>query len=72
MADLDTEKVTELMVERNTRWASRDTAAKELVKMTGLELDVARAFYTGLTGGGLTGPDIRGYKKSRFQKKKPR
>ena len=34
MAKFDPEKVTQLMVERATGYASRETAAKELAEMT--------------------------------------
>ena len=44
MADFDAKKVTKLMEERATGYASADTAAKELMEMTGLDYGVAKAF----------------------------
>ena len=44
MADVDPKKITKLMEERATGYASRETAAKELSEMTGLSYDVAKAF----------------------------
>ena len=49
MADFDAKKVTKLMEERATGYASRDTAAKELAKMTGLDLDVTTTPTSALT-----------------------
>jgi hypothetical protein len=72
MADFDAKKVTKLMEERATGYASRDTAAKELAKMTGLDLDVARAFCSNLKPRGSAGiAEVRGYKKGEWPKKKP-
>ena len=69
MADFDAKKVTKLMEERATGYASRDTAAKELVKMT--DLDVARAFCSNLAPRGSAGiAEVRGYKKGEWPTKK--
>jgi len=70
MADTETdyEQITKLMVERKDGYASAETQAKELSEMTGLDPDVAKAFFTGLTSRGANrASDIRGYAK-----KKPR
>ena len=72
MAKFDPEKVTELMVERATGYASRETAAKELAEMTGLDFDVAKAFCSNLKPRGSAGlAEVRGYKKGEWPKKKP-
>jgi hypothetical protein len=72
MADFDAKKVTKLMEERATGYASRDTAAKELAKMTGLDLDVTKAFFSNLKPRGSAGiAEVRGYKKGEWPKKKP-
>jgi hypothetical protein len=73
MADTkpDYEAITKLMEERATGYASRDTAAKELAEMIGLDIDVARAFYSNLKPRGSAGiAEVRGYKKGEFPKKK--
>jgi len=76
MADFDPEKITELMVEKATGYASAKTQAKELMEMTGLDPDVAEAFFRGLTPRGASkASDVRGYAKPRGyqpRKKKPR
>ena len=73
MADFDPEKIIKIMEERATGYASRDTAAKELIKMTGLSYDVAKAFCSNLKPRGSAGiAEVRGYKKGEFPKKKPR
>ena len=67
----DYEAITKLMEERATGYASRDTAAKELAAMTGLDIDVARAFCSNLKPRGSAGiAEVRGYKKGEFPKKK--
>lgn len=72
MADFDPEKITQLMVERATGYASRETAAKELAEMTGLDFDVAKAFCSNLKPRGSAGlAEVRGYKKGEWPKKKP-
>ena len=72
MADFDAEKVTKLMEERATGYASADTAAKELMEMTGLDYDVAKAFCSNLKRRGSAGvAEVRGYKKGEWPKKKP-
>jgi hypothetical protein len=71
MADFDAKKVTKLMEERATGYASRDTAAKELMEMTGLDYDVAKAFCSNLKRRGSAGiAEVRGYKKGEWPKKK--
>lgn len=60
MADYDP-KITKLLEERCTGYASELTCAKEISKLTGLDLDVARAFSRGWS---RTQPhEVRGYKK---------
>ena len=65
MADPETyEKITKLMVERVGGYASAKTQGKELAEMTGLDPDVAEAFFRGLTSRGAARPsDVRGYAK---------
>ena len=65
MADPETyEKITKLMVERVNGYASAKTQGKELAEMTGLDPDVAEAFFKGLTSRGAARPsDVRGYAK---------
>ena len=65
MADPETyEKITKLMVERVGGYASAKTQGKELADMTGLDPDVAEAFFKGLTSRGAARPsDVRGYAK---------
>ncbi len=65
MADTETyEKITKLMVERVGGYASAKTQGKELAEMTGLDPDVAEAFFKGLTSRGAARPsDVRGYAK---------
>ena len=65
MADPETyEKKTKLMVERVGGYASAKTQGKELAEMTGLDPDVAEAFFKGLTSRGAARPsDVRGYAK---------
>ena len=70
MADFDPEKITKLMVERTNNYANVETQAKELAAMTGLDMDVAKAFFTGLTSrGAAKKSDIRGYKKEAPRKR---
>ena len=65
MADPETyEKITKLRVERVGGYASAKTQGKELAEMTGLDPDVAEAFFKGLTSRGAARPsDVRGYAK---------
>lgn len=65
MADTETyEKITKLMVERVNGYASAKTQGKELAQMTGLDPNVAEAFFKGLTSRGAARPsDVRGYAK---------
>ena len=65
MADTETyEKITKLMVERVGGYASAKTQGKELAQMTGLDPNVAEAFFKGLTSRGAARPsDVRGYAK---------
>ena len=60
MADYDP-KITKLLEERCVGYASEMTCAKEISKLTGLDLDVARAFSRGWSR--LSKPEVRGYKK---------
>ena len=72
MAKFDPEKVTQLMVERATGYASRETAAKELAEMTGLDFDVAKAFCSNLKPRGSAGlPKSEAIKKVSGLKKDP-
>lgn len=73
MADTETdyEQITKLMVERKDGYASAETQAKELSEMTGLDPDVAKAFFTGLTSREANrASDIRGYAKKKPRKKR--
>ena len=71
MADFDPKEITRIMEERATGYASRETAAKELAKMTGLDFDVAKAFCSNLKPRGSAGiAEVRGYKKGEWPKKK--
>jgi hypothetical protein len=75
--DIDYEAITELMEERIVNYASVETQAKELAAMTGLSLDVASAFFRGLSSKGMQKKsDVRGYAKPtgiyQPRKKKPR
>lgn len=64
------EKITKLMEERKDGYASAKTQAKELAEMTGLDKDVAEAFFKGLTSrGAARKSDIRGYIKKAPQKR---
>jgi len=66
--DPDYEQITKLMEERVGGYASANTQAKELSAMTGLDPEVAKAFFMGLTSRGANRKsDVRGYIK-----KKPR
>lgn len=68
---IDYKQITRIMEERATGWASRDTAAKELANLTGLDLEVAKAFCSNLTPRGSAGiAEVRGYKKGKFPTKK--
>jgi hypothetical protein len=60
MANFDPQ-ITKLLEERSTGYASEKTAAKELVALTGLDFNVARAFCRGWST--TTAPEIRGYRK---------
>jgi hypothetical protein len=60
MADYDP-KITKLLEERCTGYASEMTTAKDIAKLTGLDLDVARAFSRGWSR--MRPHEIRGYKK---------
>lgn len=57
-------KITKLLEERCTGYASEVTCAKEIAKLTGLDLDVARAFSRGWSR--LSPSEVRGYKKERW------
>lgn len=71
MADFDPKEITRIMEEKAVSYSSVDTAAKELMKLTGLDYNVARAFCTGLSStGNQTKAAARGYKKGEFPKKK--
>ena len=71
MADVDPKKITKIMEERATGYASCETAAKELSEMTGLSYDVAKAFCSNLKRRGSAGiAEVRGYKKGEWPKKK--
>jgi len=60
MADYDP-KITKLLEERCTGYASERTVAKEIAEITGLDFDVARAFSRGWSR--MRPHEIRGYKK---------
>jgi len=66
MADFDP-KITKLLEERCVGYASENTAAKEIAELTGLNLDVARAFARGWST--LRPHEVRGYKKENPRKK---
>tara|TARA_Y100000289_G_scaffold40194_1_gene39736 strand:- start:262 stop:471 length:210 start_codon:yes stop_codon:yes gene_type:complete len=68
LADFDPKEITKLLEERCTGHASEETTAKEIVKLTGLDFDVARAFSRGWSR--MTAAQVRGYKKKEFPKKK--
>jgi len=69
--EVDYEQITKLMEERATGYASADTAAKELMDITGLDYDVAKAFCSNLKRRGSAGiAEVRGYKKGEWPKKK--
>ena len=71
MADFDPKEITRIMEEKAVSYSSVDTAAKELMKLTGLDYNVARAFCTGISSrGNQTKAAARGYKKGEFPKKK--
>lgn len=64
------EKITKLMEERVGGYASPQTQGKELAEMTGLDRDVAEAFFKGLTSRGANRKsDVRGYIKKAPQKR---
>ena len=60
MADFDP-KITKLLEERCVGYASEKTAAKEIAEITGLNLDVARAFSRGWSA--LAAPRSQGIQK---------
>lgn len=69
--DPDYEQITNLMVERVNNYASVETQAKELVEMTGLDPEIAAAFFTGLTSRGAhRRSDVRGYAKKKTPPKR--
>jgi len=73
MADTETnyEQITNLMVERVGGYASAKTQAKELSEMTGLDPEIAEAFFKGLTARGANRKsDVRGYTKKKPRKKR--
>ena len=61
MADYDPKEITKLLEERCTGYASEKTTAKEIAELTGLDIDVARAFSRGWSR--MSAVDIRGYRK---------
>ena len=68
MAYFYPEEITKLLEERCTGYASEETTAKEIAELTGLDIDVARAFSRGWSR--MTAAQVRGYKKKEFPKKK--
>jgi len=68
LADFDPEEITKLLEERCTGYSSEETTAKEIAELTGLDLDVSRAFSRGWSR--MTAAQVRGYKKKEFPKKK--
>ena len=60
MADYDP-SITKILEERCVGYASEETAAKEIAKLTGLNLDVAKAFCRGWSK--MSAVEIRGYRK---------
>ena len=66
MADFDP-KITKLLEERCVGYASEKTTAKEIAEITGLNLDVARAFSRGWST--LRPHEVRGYRKDSSRKK---
>lgn len=61
MADYDPKEITRILEERCTGYASENTAAKELAALTGLNMNVAKAFCRGWSK--QSAIDIRGYRK---------
>lgn len=59
MADFDATKVTEHIVDRRKGLRTRDTAAAEIAKETGLSLDIAKALTDGWSGKNIG--QIRGW-----------
>jgi|TARA_X000001382_G_scaffold129968_1_gene123390 hypothetical protein len=57
------EEITKLLEERCTGYASEETTAKEIAELTGLDLDVAKAFSRGWSR--MTAAQVRGYKKKK-------
>jgi hypothetical protein len=69
--EIDYNKITKIMEERATGYASADTGGKELAALTGLSPEVAKAFCQNLTSRQAAGiATVRGYKKGEFPKKK--
>ena len=60
MADYDP-SITKILEERCVGYASEETAAKEIAKLPGLNLDVAKAFCRGWSK--MSAVEIRGYRK---------
>jgi len=60
MADYDPD-ITKILEERCVGYASEETAAKEVAKLTGLSLDVAKAFCRGWSR--MSAVEVRGYHK---------
>ena len=50
MADFDATEVTECIVDRKKGMRTRDTAGAEIARLTGLDLDVAKALTDGWSG----------------------
>ena len=62
MAHYDS-KITKILEERCTGFANEETTGKEIAKLTGLNLDVAKAFSRGWSR--LKPSEVRGYKKEK-------
>ena len=60
MADYDP-SITKILEDRGVGYASEETAAKEIAKLTGLNIDVAKAFCRGWSK--MSAVEIRGYRK---------
>ena len=66
MAEVDPKDITKILEERSVGYASEQAAAKEIAELTGLDLDVAKAFSRGWSR--MTAAQVRGYKKSKKKK----
>lgn len=68
MADIEAHKITKALERRSNNRDTLEQTAKEIAKLTGLNMDVARAFSKGWTTSYPA--KVRGYKVGEFPKKK--